>query len=74
MNKKNFTLDLLSILKDTNISADVNFFGNGCYVVLPTDVELTTLTIIIFANFAKNYKCNFSVSYYVNKLTFYFRF
>lgn len=74
MNKGNFIKDLQSILKDTKIWADVNFFGDSCSVVIPVDVELTTLIIVIFANFAKNYKCTFNVSYYCNKLTFSFRF
>lgn len=69
-----FITDLQNILNDVNLNINFNFFNNSVYVVLPADIELTTLTIVKFANFAKKYKCTFNISNYCDKLTFSFKF
>lgn len=74
MDSISFIADLQNILSDVNLDINFNFYNNSVYFVLPADIELTTLTIVKFANFAKKYKCTFNISNYCDKLTFSFRF
>lgn len=74
MNANNFIIELKSLLKSYKIQAVVCSFGDSFYFTLNNDVELTTLTIIEFANLAKKYKCTSGFSNYDDKLTFNFRF
>lgn len=67
-------MELQSVLRDCGLRAIILSFGDNFYFTLSNQVELTTLTIIRFADFARKNKCVFSVSNYCDKLTFSFRF